>query len=285
MKQGTILKIIALVGVLMFACMTATATPTPELAGEESKPDLPTTTFTEIPPTDTLVPTDEHTATPVPPTDTSVPPTDTPTPDLEATAAFEATQLAESISADIDDKLREVNLSTEQGYLGWASDDSISFTLNTYNTYDWAPISDDEFSDFVFYAETTWESTSGYILCGFVFRAGPDLEYDEYYIFQSIRWSGWPSWDVEYFKYGDFHSSPTGGVRRDQIIKQDQGSTNEFMIIANGTVFNAYANGESLGGATISKLASGIVGLYAWQESGETTCTFDNAWLWVLEDD
>jgi len=49
-----------------------------------------------------------------------------------------------------------------------------------------------------------------------------------------------------------------------------------------GTTFTAYVNGTRLGRAVDSKLSEGRIAFFAWQESGETTCTFDNTWIWDL---
>ena len=276
-----------LILVLISACGSSTSPP-PEPTNTALPP-----TATEVPPTDTPAPTD----TPVP-TDTPIPtdtpePTETPTevptetPDLAATAAVEATQKADVLIEEIDAVLQEKGYSTDQGYLGWAQEEPITFRIDSYNTYTWNPfVEDQEFSSFVLRGDITWESTSGLILCGFVFRAeGEDLQHQPYYIFQTIRLSGWPSWDLEYWKYGQFQSSPTGGVREDAAIKQGQGSTNEYLLVVDGNTFRGYVNGENLGGATIATLSTGLAGFYAYQESGDTTCTLDNAWLWVLEEE
>jgi len=44
-----------------------------------------------------------------------------------------------------------------------------------------------------------------------------------------------------------------------------------------------YANGDRLGAFTDKTLSEGIVAYMAWQESGQTTCTFTNSWLWVFQ--
>ena len=250
--------------------------------------EAPTATLT---PTNTLTPTSKPTDTPTS-TPTAMPtntpnPTNTPTttPDLTETAAVAATQQAEEFLSEIEPVLQAIGYSTDDGYLGWVSDGPTSITIDSYSSYSWRMVDPfQEFSNFILRADMTWESTSGLILCGFVFRAGGiDLPQTPYYLFQTIRLSGMPAWDVEYWKFGQLQSNITGGVREDAAINQDQGSTNEFLMVVDGNTFKAYVNHENLGGATISTLESGLLGFYAWQESGETTCTFDNAWAWVLE--
>jgi hypothetical protein len=45
----------------------------------------------------------------------------------------------------------------------------------------------------------------------------------------------------------------------------------------------AYANGERLSNVIISTMNKGRIGLFAWQESGKSTCTYENGWIWVLD--
>ena len=75
----------------------------------------------------------------------------------------------------------------------------------------------------------------------------------------------------------------TGKPLSASVLHSDQGSTNRMTIIVRGNKFEVYANGDRLGVFTDSTLTQGIVAFMAWQESGKTTCTFTNAWLWVLK--
>ena len=242
----------------------------------------PTPTATPMP-TETPLPTD--TPTPLP---TSTPtPTFTATPDLTVTAAVQATQARADVIEQIDAELQTIGYSTGRGSLGWISEDPEEITIRNFNWHEWITLSSGQsFSDFVLKADVTWESTSGLATCGFWFRAESDDIDAEHYKFQTIRLSGLPVWDVEYWKFNQWRGtiSPGGRAISTPYLNQEQGSTNTFILVADGSLFAAYSNGHRLGQATITTLRDGLVAYYAWQDSGETTCTFDNAWLWDLSE-
>jgi hypothetical protein len=260
--------------VFMAGCAGGEAQPTATVEPPPSNTPLPTNTKT---PTFTLTP--EPTETPEP--------TPTATPDYAATAAVEATQTIAAVIEEIDADLQEIGYSTEVGSLAWVSEAPEAITITTYASHDWIPLaSGRDFSDFVLKADVTWESTGGLALCGFWFRAESDDEDAPHYKFLTIRFSGLPLWDVEYWKYNNWVStiSPGGRTISSPHIDQEQGATNTYILAAEGSVLTVYANGHRLGQVTISTLKEGILAFYASQESGETTCTFDNAWVWDLSE-
>jgi hypothetical protein len=157
--------------------------------------------------------------------------------------------------------------------------------VDSYDTHWWIPLRDDtSFSDFVLRADVKWESTSGLATCGFWFRGWSSDKDSEHYLFKALHLSGLPAWSVDYWRFNRVQSSLTGNPRTSPKINQDQGSTDVYMFIAEGNVLSIFINGESLGQVTINRLTEGIVAFYASQESGETTCTFDNARLWDLSE-
>jgi hypothetical protein len=99
-----------------------------------------------------------------------------------------------------------------------------------------------------------------------------------------MRLGGRPLWDIEYYRRGDFQSSVTGRILDANDMDSSQGATNRITIIAQGNKIAVYMNGERMGVFTDSKLAEGRIAFMAWQESGETTCTYSNTWLWVLDE-
>jgi hypothetical protein len=262
--------------VIVMLLLTACGAPQPT--------STPTSMPTETPlPTKTPIPTE--TATPMP---TSTPTlTRTATPDLTGTAAVVASQTIAAVIEEIDVELQDIGYSTEEGSLAWVSEAPEEITITSYNSHDWIPLaSGQDFSDFVLKADVTWDSTGGLATCGFWFRAQSDDENAEHYKFQAIRLSGFPGWDVEYWKYNGWVStiSPGGRVLTSPHIDQDQGSTNTYILVAEGNTLTVYANGNRLGQVTISTLREGLLTFYTWQESGETTCTFDNVWVWDLSE-
>ncbi len=242
-------------------------------------------------PTATLAPTSTprptETATPTP-TDTPTP-TETPTatPDLSATAVAEEEAAFRAKAEEVGAELEAVGLSADQGSLAWVSNSPVELTLQTYSTHYWAPLAEGEFfSDFVLKADVTWESTSGLAICGFWLRAQGLHEDSEYYVFQTLRLSGLPAWDVELWEYNRWKAtvSPGGKLITSPHIDQDQGSTNTYLFVAEGNLLTVYANGHRLGRVTLTSLHKGLLAYYIWSESGETTCTFDNAWIWDLSE-
>jgi hypothetical protein len=233
--------------------------------------------------TETSLPTD--TSAPMP---TSTPtPTLTATPDFAATAAIQATEAIADVVKQIDEELLTIGYSTDRGSLGWVNEGPEEITIRNFNSHEWITLSSGQsFSDFVLKADVTWESTSGLATCGFWFRADGDDEDAEHYKFQAIRLSGLPVWDVEYWQFNEWQGTitPGGRVVSTAHLNQEQGSTNTFLLAAEGSLFTAYANGQKLGQVTVNTLRDGLVTFYAWQESGDTTCTFDNAWLWDLSE-
>ncbi len=271
--------VLMFIGQLLGACRLSAPEPTATLPP-------PPPTETKALPTNTVVPPTE---TPVPPTETPEPtltPTETftPTPDLVATANYESTQAAAAMLEKVYGVLDEIGYSTDSGRLIWSSADMVDLRINTYNTYDWWQIDDGkDFADFILHADITWESTSGLAICGFVVRGGENLTQEKYYLFQTIRLSGLPSWDVELWEYNKWVSTVSGTIRSAPVIDQDNGATNEFILVADGSTMVIHANGSKLGSVPITSISEGTVAYYAWSESGETSCAFSNAWLWSLE--
>jgi len=231
--------------------------------------------------------TPQATATPPPsPTDTPVPtPSKTPTstPDLRATAAAKSTQAAEAILAQIETQLQEINRSTQQGHLAWFADEPIDVLVDQYGTTVYVPLESDlTFSDFVLHVEVTWDSKTGFAGCGIIFRSEEDFERGEQYLFQTMRLSGLPAWDVELWRYKEWQSTLTGEIKFSSAIDLAAGSTNEYLLVVEESLLTIYANGSRLGAVTILRRSEGAFAFFAWQESGETTCTFDKAWVWDL---
>ena len=233
-------------------------------------------------PADTLAPA---TASPVPPTATAspIPPTETPmpTPDAAATAAAEATAAMAPILEGIDRDLQKYGFSTEVGRLGWAHDPITIEPDGYWEDEIRMDYPDVTASDFVLQADITWSTTTGLASCGFVVRADSDFEHGDSYRLYLIRLG--PLWDLELFKAGQFYSNASG--LRDALALDDElDSTNRVAFIAQGSKFAVYANGQDQGTVTDTRLTSGAAAFLGDQESGRTTCTFENAWLWILDE-
>lgn len=275
---------IAFVLVLFMALLSSCSLVSSEKEATSTPKSLPTATFLPTrTPRPTLTPLPLATDTPLPIDTPVVVATLPPTPDLTAEAGAQATQAAAGMVDKINTELQKYGYSTSQGYLGWSQTEPISLKMASYQEQQFFTVGDDQvFKDFVFQADVTWESTGGYVLCGMFLRAEPDLKRGAQYRFQIIRLSGYPSWDIELFNYGQFQTN-ISGIQSSQSLDQSNGGTNTMTIIVENEQFTPIVNGEEFKTRTSSKQTEGLLGFYAWQDSGKTTCTYENAWIWVLE--
>jgi len=235
--------------------------------------------------------TPEPTSTPLPTNTPTTKPTDTPaptataTPDLEATAAAEAAQVMAEALAGITSEIESIGYPTDTGELGWMQVEPIEILVEEYNGGYY-----DEFAenlvakDFILETEITWESSSGLAGCGLFFRSEPNFEQGAQYELAFLRLSGLPAWNIVYSKYGELQKNVTG-ILTAGAINQEQGDTNTYLLIAEEGKFTLYINDQRIG-SYYDYANSRLEGEFAftgWQESGETTCTFDNTWIWLLE--
>jgi hypothetical protein len=291
LQWGWKLFALVLMVLLVTACAGSGQTTPSEIPADTPRAP-PTQEVVATPaPSDKPEPTDipESTETPSPtdtPTPTETPaPTSTPTPDLEATAAAEATQKADTLLADIHTELENIGYSTESGNLGWIQEDPVEILVDTYEGFLYDPFAEGlEATDFVLKTDITWESSGGFAGCGLIFRSESNFEQGEQYELEVIRLSGLPGWDIVYNKYGEFQKNVTG-ILTAGAINQDQGSTNTYILIAEEGKFTLYVNEQRIG-SYYDYANSRLEGQFAftgWQESGQTTCSYDNTWVWLLE--
>jgi hypothetical protein len=252
----------------------------------ETEPPIESTV---IPPTKEKTPTPNPTETPSPtntPTATAIPaPTNTPTPDFSATAAVEATQQAGLDFQSISSELEMIGYQPESGQIGWIQGDTEMIYVDFYDGYLYTPFAEDLLAeDFIMKTDITWASTSGLAGCGFLFRSEKDFEKGAQYEFVAIRLSGLPVWNIIHSSDGEFQKNVSGVVAA-SAIDQEQGSTNTFHLIAEEGKFTLFINDQRIG-SYYDYANSRLEGYFAFtglQESGETTCFFDNTWIWMLD--
>ncbi len=259
------------IALLLSACGLAapapTAAPPPTLA--------PTVAPTSAPPTAV-----SSTNTPLP-TNTPVPaPTETPTPDPAVLAAAQTAEAQAAAVAAIEPDLQRYGFSSDQGSLGWVIE-TVTFELENYmENQDAVDHADVSVRDFVVQADVTWTSTSGLAGCGFVVRQDSRGQHD--YRMLTIRASGAPAWFFWLDENGDF-SQNLAGWRDAPGLDIGLGSNNTVALVGQGSNFTVYINGQNMGSIADTQLSEGAVGFAASQESGKTTCTFENGWLWILD--
>ena len=250
---------IAVIAMTLSACGGASPTPP-----EATKPP-------KLSPT--LKPTTIPTSTPTP----------EPTPDKTATAEFEATQLAESQAEEVRTVLDQFGIDERPGKMGWYYPDDVEMLQEQWNRVAWSGIAGgQEFENYILHMNVKWDTTSGLAGCGFIFHAEENIREGDYYRFRVWRLSGLPLWSVQYYQNGSRKSDLSGSGNVAKAIDQENHSSNEYLFIVDGSTLTIYANGEKIGTVTILTLNKGQLALTVFQESGETTCTYSNLWIWEL---
>jgi hypothetical protein len=231
-------------------------------------------------------------------TNTTVP-TDTPeptvaptaTPDLAATQTAEAEAALKAKEADAKEKMDSLDIVSDPGSLKWVQSESVVVKNTGYWQFAYAPLVDGiEAENFVFKTEITWEATS-LVYCGFVFRSATEdpekIDKSIHYKFYFMRFSGLPYWEIAAFKRnGAFSHFITGDKARFAgALNMDNGGTNEIVFVARGNEFTVFINGERqsrfFDDSNIS--SKGYFAGLSDQDTGSSSCTFENGWLWILE--
>lgn len=216
-------------------------------------------------------------------TDTRVP---TPTRDKTATAAAEATEETAAMFELIGPDLEMAGYSTSSGHLAWAQDQSFELTVNQPNSFTYQQLDNPnpQFANFVLGVDVEWDSKTGWAGCELIFRSERDIVRGEHLVFYTYRISGLPAWDFMYVRFNQIQSYLTDShLHTNAAINQSASSQNHYVLLADGATVTAYANGTRLGtGTAPMALTDGEFAFSAFQESGVTTCTFSNAWIWEL---
>jgi len=204
----------------------------------------------------------------------------------QTAVAAKATQAAEAILSVVHEELVKIDLSTDTGRLGWMQSGSETIKMDTAWEAFYVPFAEDLVaSDFVLKTDVTWEAEGGLLICGFMFRSEANFGTGTHYKLQYIRFSGYPGWDIETFKAGEFFSNVTGKIRTASAINLDNGATNKFIMVAVGNKFTVYINEQRIGSFyDDSKVrADGRFAFYGSEEAGVSSCEFENTWVWLLK--
>ena len=229
----------------------------------------------------TATPTFEPTFTPLP---TKTPkPSPTATPNTAATAVARATQTANGVLGELDSLLDDTDIPYKEGYLAWQYDKPIMVSL-TGPDQKLQGIDDKLMgSNFILKSDVTWSAT-GIIVCGATFRSEPDLALGKQYQFLFLRLSGLPAWSIDVLEFGQFKNSITK-TQFSSALNQENGATNQFVLIAQEEQFTLYINHVRQGRFfDYSKQRNeGSSAFFAFQDSGKGSCEFENSWIWSLE--
>ena len=146
-------------------------------------------------------------------------------------------------------------------------------------------------ANFVFGTDLEWDSevfngSYNYPACGVIFRA-KDIDHGEQAHFNAVlvNPTAIPSWEIELWNSGQYQSTISDLRLSDAI--QGAGSTNHFLIVADGSMVTVFANGARLQSVILpASLSEGEFGILAraaiFQDPGITSCIFTNTWIWEL---
>lgn len=244
---------------------------------------------------------DQLSATP-PVTDTpeavptaTVGPTATATIDTQATAAAEEAA-AEAASAaatataitPILAELPNYGVDPANGEVAWIHP-PVTIEATGYMTYTYANRRIATLvEDFVISADITWNTRFGTTGCGFVLRSdGNEEGYDQYIALATRAGNGEVLFTI--MEDGDVKTNEITEIfagSLDPAFDWRNDTTNKMTIVARGNTFEIYTNGTKLDEVTPSvAFERGFVAFVALNESGTTNCHYDNAWLWLIDNE
>ncbi len=220
-------------------------------------------------------------------------PTDTPnpteTPDIAATQAVEQERFLEAVQTDAIRVLSDIGMLPQSGKIIWAQETPIILSIDSGNNLIMEKIGDDiSLNNFILKADINWTSDMGFSGCGLLFRSTGDeeLKLQDQYRFYTIRMEGLPLWDIELYRDNIWATTLGGRARSNKAIEQENGWTNTYILKAEKDLFVAYANYARLSQLQSTALTGpGRFGVFAFQESGSTTCILTDAWIWSLDED
>jgi hypothetical protein len=88
-----------------------------------------------------------------------------------------------------------------------------------------------------------------------------------------------------YYKDGIAQYPITSGAdyQFTDYIRDGRQSTNKIAILAKGDQITVFINGEGMRPMTNNKRTAGMFGMLGSQESGTSSCTFENTWIWSFD--
>jgi hypothetical protein len=256
---------ILVLGALILAACAQTPASTPAQTSTPSE---------TLGPTETLEPSATATKTP------------SPTPNWTATAIVKATDEMDFVLDMVAPDLEMLGFPLDEGELAYRMEEPSELEASGQGEDDFdaqyleglhSPV----FKDFVLAVDIGWKSDMGLAGCSIIFRSDVDLRGGEFAEFSTARISGAPS----YILFVASSTSSGGLVSRgtDPAIDQDFGAINHYVLTAVGSEVTVYVNGERLTRGYIKdSMFEGEIAFNVWQGSGETTCTFSNAWVWEM---
>ena len=200
----------------------------------------------------------------------------------EAADAIAST--AESLTP-IQKELASLGLDPQEGTLGWTHE-PVTVAVEGYLQFDYANKNLATVAeDFVMAADITWNTRFGTTGCGFVARSdGNEEAFNQYLIIATRGANGHVGFITQ--REGEVIQDESFDIYANGIdpsFEWQNDTTNRLVVVARGDRFGIYTNGTLIGEIdAISGFEKGFTAFVALNESGDTTCTFENAWLWRL---
>lgn len=182
-------------------------------------------------------------------------------------------------------ELQSYGIDTNQGRLAWTHP-PLTLFVEGYLQHDFDVEYVSVAADFLVAADITWNTQFGSTGCGYVMRSDADEEAgDRYFAIATRGGSGRVLFGVQLdgnLVLDDSVDIFANGI--DPLFEWQNDTTNRMVVIGRGNTFSIYTNGTHLGDYTPESafFERGFVAFVALNESGTTTCTFTNAYLWLM---
>jgi hypothetical protein len=240
---------------------------------------------TPVPPTATALPT--ATYTPVPTDTPTATPTASPSPtlDLKATEAANKAATAEAAKAAFASVLKEFDVDASTGRLVWADTSDVKQEVTAYlETANYVIKDAGQLDNFVMQSEIKWKTSGALSLCGFTFSAEDDLNTGAYDQIMLMRLQYNPLWTIWRWDNGQFQYHLANDWQESRDIHDENDSKNVLTLVVKGKDITVYINGDKQSRKMEdTKAKKGWLALSTYQESGKTTCTFTNTWIWSID--
>lgn len=207
---------------------------------------------------------------------------------VQATADAQAARQAQAAAEQpIRDALPTYGVNPDDGAFAWRQD-GIELIAEGYQTYQWRnPRAGTVVRDFVLSADITWNTRFGTTGCGFVIRSdGKEESVNQYLVIATRGAQGHVLFVVQ--RDGEVIDDDISDIYasgRDPRFDWRNDTTNRLTVVGRGDSFTIFTNDTHIGTIdTNYGYLEGFVAFLALNESGDTTCRFNNAWLWLLDE-
>lgn len=200
------------------------------------------------------------------------------------TQAGEAAATAQAFQP-IMQELQSYGIDTNAGRLAWTHP-PLTLFVEGYLQHDFDVEYVSVARNFVVAADITWNTQFGSTGCGYVMRSDADEEAgDRYFAIATRGGDGRVLFGVQLdgnLVLDDSVDIYANGI--DPAFQWQNDTTNRMVVIGRENTFSIYTNGTHLGDYTPASafFERGFVAFVALNESGTTTCTFTNAYLWLM---